>query len=137
MPMGIERSRIYVYPVQQQADATLSQAAPAQNTWYTILDTTTNVRLLGVRFAVADTNETLEVRFTADGQTLSSNALAATAGTMYYVTRVTSTNPLYLSTGDTTSMAFLYEARSLKVEIRKTTAAGNGTITARAAYALW
>jgi len=46
--------------MEHQPTATLTQAAPVQNTWYTILDTIANGRLIGVYFKVADTGEDLQ-----------------------------------------------------------------------------
>jgi len=137
----MKKSR-YEYPVPEyQPDAVLNQAAPVQDTWYTILDTTRNVRIVYGRFMVATTNETLEVRITVDGQVLVSSALAATADTSYYLNHtVDFWNPN--DTGFTLAatnnlLAFVLEGRSIKIDMRKTTAAGAGNLVARVRYAKW
>jgi len=121
---------------QHQAAAQLTQTNPVQNTWYTILDTTANVRLYSLVVRVDTTNETLEVRFTIDGLTIS-QTVDATAGT-WYRPRINVDAPTYLEIDATYYLAHGYtflEARSLKIEVRKTTAAGTGTMYGRASYA--
>ena len=124
-------------PPEHQPDATLTQAAPVQNTWYPILNTTKNCRIYRIFVSVADTNETLEVKITIDGNIIS-GSVPATAGTSYYVYFSGYGNALIIDTVDPiAAYAFLLEGRSIKVEVRKTTAAGAGTITARVKYAKW
>jgi hypothetical protein len=120
---------------QHQPDAHLVQLNPVQNTWYTILDTTLNCRLYSVSVLVWGTNETLEVRVTIDGEVLS-GSLAATHTTYYYVHAL-----LYAAGFAIDGNAFLignytpFEGRSIKVEVRKTTAAGTGTLEGYAVHA--
>jgi len=121
---------------QQQADAALTQASPEQNKWYTVLDTTANVRLYSVNLAVEDTAETLAVRITIDGRTLTGTQ-AATAGTWYYAYSLVSSAEA-LSYTSSIVMAMYYaplEGRSVKVEVRKTTANGTGNLLCRVKYA--
>jgi len=121
---------------EHQADATKDQANPVQNTWYTVLDTTDYVRLIGVCLYVADTAETLAVQITVDGQTVAGSG-AATADTWYEIyldrdgTLVISNNALFQY------RAYILEGRSIKVEVRKTTATGAGNLKARVYYAAW
>lgn len=113
----------------QAKQALLSQAAPVQNTWYTILDTAYCAKLFGIAVSVADTGETLEVRMTVDGATVSGSQ-AALAGTAYKALPYTTPTGLYLLMSTSSLInGNETEGRSVKVEVRKTTAAGTGTIT--------
>jgi hypothetical protein len=120
---------------EQQSDAVLSQAEPVQNQWYTILETTKDCRLYAVTVLVWTANETLEVRITVDGKVLT-GSVGATHTTYYYVH-----HQLYGSGLTIDGNVFLLgkyaptEGRSVKVEIRKTTATGAGTLEARVVYA--
>jgi len=124
--------------MEHQPTATLTQAAPVQNTWYTILDTIANGRLIGVYFKVADTGEDLELRITIDGQTYV-GVQAAVADTPYYINGIDySSGALSVQSVLEVSQrkgAFLLEGRNIKVEVRKTSAAGAGTFSGRAEYA--
>lgn len=128
----------------KQAPATLDQAAPVQNTWYTILSTTVNCRLETLGVYVATTGETLEVRATIDGQTIASSGFAAAANTIYFIGRGIDVNGGLEKLAEATSAntifygaAFLFEAKSIKVEVRKTTAAGAGNLKGIACYSKW
>ena len=127
----------FAYPVPElQSDAVLTQAAPVQNTWYTILDTTKNARIHSIAFIVADTDETLELKITADDLT-STITKASTADTYYMLTRYPHLANFYPASATHYTAALLFEARSVKIEIRKTSAAGVGTITGRVKYGKW
>lgn len=120
-----------------QADATLSQANPGPTTWYTILDTTRNCRVLGGAISVATTGEDLLLRITIDGNVLEGSK-AATAGTQYYMSITHDAAALYIEAGFTVveSRVFFLEGKSIKIEMRKTTTNGTGTFTARVKYAV-
>lgn len=125
---------------EHQADASIAQAAPVQNTWYTVLDTIKNGIIYQALVVVADTNETLEMRITVDGNVLD-GSVSATAGSSYFAVLQASADDelnLVLST-DTSNRPkikdFVVQGRSIKIEVRKTTAAGTGTITARVKHA--
>jgi hypothetical protein len=119
----------------QQLDAVLSQVEPMQNQWYTVLETTKDCRVYAVTVLVWTANETLEVRITVDGKVLT-GAVGATQTTYYYVH-----HQLYGSGLTIDGNMFLLgkytplEGRSIKVEVRKTTATGSGTLEARVIYA--
>lgn len=123
---------------EYQAPATLNQANPVQNTWYLILDTTKYVRLYGISVNIEDTNETLECRVTIDGETLGIAANAATHSTNYYAKflpgAISRVNNLYINEITFPYKAFLLEGHSVKVEVRKTTAAGTGNLTGIVVY---
>jgi len=124
-------------PPTHQADALLSQITPVQNTWYTVLATKINARLLQIACKVATTGETLEVRIVIDGITITAS-LAATAGTLYYYDLTISDTGLSASLVTAQpAKPFIIEGRNVQVQIRKTTAAGTGTITAAGAWQKW
>jgi hypothetical protein len=118
---------------------TLSQAAPVQNTWYTVLNTTNYVRIIGIGVGVLVANETVECRLTVDCVVLPVEGKSLTFGNDYAVFLLP-----YSSTGLTTALcdwyegckekAFLIEGKNVKVEVRKTTAAGAGDLKASVAY---
>lgn len=121
-----------------QADATLVQAAPVQNTWYTVLNTTSNVRLIKTLMVVVDTGETLQMEITIDGNTITGTQVAV-AGTIYEAVSTQSAITAQSIAFGTISAAnltgFIFEGRSVSVRVRKTTAAGVGSLSAKVVYA--
>jgi hypothetical protein len=126
------------FTFEHQADATLSQATPVKDTWYTVLDSKKNCRVYAVTVLVWTTNETLEVRITIDDQVLVGSVEAAHT-TYYYVH-----HKLYAAAASALAIdgnVFLLghyapiEGREVKVEVRKTTEAGNGNLESRVVYA--
>jgi hypothetical protein len=108
-----------------KTDKRIDQVA-VQNTWYTALDTTANVRLIDIATNMITADETIEIRITIDGVTMSGIGVSQTAGTWYHWFNAP-TNADCLIGGTLESQAyraFLLEGRSIKVEFRKTTAAG-------------
>lgn len=123
---------------QHQADATLNQAAPVQNTWYIVLLTKAYVRLISVQVAIAVAVETLDVRVTIDGNVLVGTQAAAVVGTQYYAyPHEWATDSLAMdnSNSEIRFKAFLFEGKNVKVEIRKTTALGAGALSGRVVWA--
>lgn len=120
---------------KHQADATLSQAAPVQNTWYTVLDTAKNVRIYGLGVSIAVANETIETRVTVDGQVIGTIGIDCDFGDDYRALfRRIHDGVIELVKDPLNIPAFLLEGRSVKVEVRKITANGAGTLTARVIY---
>ena len=123
---------------QHQPDAVLVQAAAVQNTWYTILNTTKNCRLIGVTIQMETANETIAVRITANNVSLTDD-IVATAGTPY-AANIQHNNvvgdSIILASGavDAYFGAFIIEG-TVKVEMRKTTAAGANVLKGRVMYA--
>ena len=121
---------------QHQPDAYLDQAAPVQNTWYTVLDTVKNAVVYMIVSLIATTNETIEMRLTVDGNVITAVPAAYTADSNYYA-RISG-----LVAGNIVNSTTLYNlmsygplfCRSVKVEIRKTTAAGAGNLSCRVFY---
>jgi hypothetical protein len=120
---------------EDQPDAILSQANPVQNQWYTVLDSKKECKVYAVTVLVWATGETLEVRVTIDGKVLT-GSVNASATTYYYVH-----HQLYGSALIIDGNIFLIghysplEGREVRVECRKTTNAGAGTLDARVVYA--
>jgi len=117
--------------------ATLNQAAPVQNTWYTVLDTTKDGYIHSIGFSVATTDEDLEVKLTVDGQTYTATQTAV-AGTKYNIFMICTATSIYCGALTTDSPIGLYTElsfRSVKVEIRKTTANGTGNLQCAIFYA--
>jgi hypothetical protein len=123
---------------EYQAPAVLNQAAPVQDTWYTVLDTVSNARVYQAGMNVEDTDETLEVKVTLDGITIGTVAIAATHSTAYYLywvfDPITRTTKISLSTTFQHARSFLLEGHSVKVELRKTSANGAGNLTGIVMY---
>lgn len=126
-------SRLVQTP-KHQTNLNLQQAAPVQNQWYVVLEDK-NVRLYHLTCQVADVGETLEAKLTVDGVEYSGSQ-AAVAGTGYYLTLSSTPNTLvFITTAYALDFYIFIEARSVKLEIRKTTAAGAGTIQVRGVWA--
>ena len=105
---------------KHQADATIDQANPVSGTWYTVLDTTKNVRLIGISCRTGKTTpgtvSNLNIQVTIDGQVLPAGAVDPTANTVYNITNPSAPD-LRLTTSDRSS-SFLLEGRSVKVEVK-------------------
>lgn len=116
--------------IPKMMDLAQAQNVAVQNVWYTILDTTRNCRVIGIIMNMAIANEDLECRVTIDGVTISGVQLNAVAGTNYtallaqtYVAMSLSfTATVYVGRGH------LFEGRSVKVEVRKTSNNGVGNV---------
>ena len=123
---------------KHQPDGTLDQANPIQNTWYTVLDTKRNVGLYGIGTKVLVADETLEVRITIDGQTLTGSVSATTDTWYVWHINLTAGGLQSETTLDKWKNAGLEDClsgRSVKVEVRKTTALGAGNLQARVVWA--
>lgn len=137
---GVEQ---YHLPPVLQADAAISQANPVSATWYTVLATKSNVRLISIQARIdwAVTQPTLVVRVTIDGNIyLYTIALPVTA-TSYYANNMANL-PEALQTLQATdqsvSRGFLLEGRSVKVEVNTVWAVTQpNPIIARVRYAKW
>jgi len=119
---------------KHQPPKKLNQAAPVQNTYYTIFEEI-NARIHMMHFGVEDANETLEVKVTIDGETWISDAFAATHSTSYSVDRhedaITRTETLEFDSTPShfgKYRAYVLEGHSVKIEVRKTTATGAGNL---------
>lgn len=139
--MSQQEHQVAMGVYEYQPPAVLDQGAPVQNTWYTILSATRNVRIKMINVHIADTNETLEVRMTKDGEVIDSAGFAATQGVSYpinfHADAITLTDLLEFD--DTPVQyakyrSFLAEGKLVKVEVRKTTAAGVGNLTGIVTY---
>jgi len=125
---------------EYQEPAVLNQAGPVQNTWYEILPATDNARIYQIYVNIEDDDETLEVRMTIDGEVLvGSNACTQSVSYSMDIfgDAITRTDSLEFDKvpADYVKMrAFLIEGKSVKIEVRKTTAAGSGNLTGIVMY---
>lgn len=121
-----------------QANASLDQI-PVQNTWYTVLDTTKNARIISFGAYVETNDETIEGRITIDSQVLTVSATNFTAGIALAANFYNDASDalVWIALGPTGYRAFLIEGKSLKIEVRKTTAAGANLLHAKVRYAKW
>jgi hypothetical protein len=128
-------------PPEHQAVATLDQAAPVNGTFYTVLDTTQNCRILIFAAEIATTGETIEGKITIDGNAITVTAAAFPADTPYWC--IISADPgvgtfgPYWNNAQQPQKAWLIEGRSVKLEVKKTTAAGVGNLKGLAVYQTW
>lgn len=135
MPLLTRDMVLDVVTLEVQPDASIVQSSPVQNTWYTVVDIIGSIRLSGIAVSIADTNETLEVKLTMDGNSYT-GSIAATAGTSYRVIPyVYAPGTGLLLTSSTIINSNILESKSLKVEVRKTTEAGTGDMSATVQYA--
>jgi len=92
-----------------------------------------------VQFQVRDTDETLEIEITLDGQ-LRNSVFAATNNTGYYALKSpTAANTLFCNSGSQYALYRHIHADFLRqclIRIRKTTAAGAGDLRAIIQYGL-
>lgn len=120
------------YMPQHQPDAVINQAAPVQNTWYTVLAANDDVIVISAEMQVAVAAETLECEIVVDGNTLVGAQAAAVAATPYYLSLAGAVaNALQATIVDPLlTRAYLIEGQNIRVRIRKTTAAGANNISA-------
>ena len=130
------------FPVpKHQADAVISQANPVSGTKYTVLDTTKNVRIIGVYVNCTWTVQPtpLEVHITLDGVAWKFSFTNPVSATGYFIIDLdigNNENGQTLRTNGTSRSAFILEGRSVKVEVEIT----GGTVSnlfARMKYAKW
>lgn len=125
------------YAWQHQPDVVINQDNPIQNTWYTVLPATDDVRIINAEVSIYTAVETLQMRITADGTPLIAPVAGAIVGTSYFPEFEASTpDAMYL---DATSYyryrAFLMEAHNIMVEVRKITALGAGILHSKVVWA--
>lgn len=128
--------------------AQLDQAAPVQNTWYTVLDAR-NVRVYFITVTVLTVGETLEARITIDGTLYTAGggtAVAAGANHKAYLSTATFGGPgaptgyawITAPGSDLNAAAQTFlEGKHILIEIRKITVAGAGNLQACALYGTW
>lgn len=132
--------------VQHQADAVLNQANPVSAQLYTVLDTTRDVRIISISAEItwAVTQPTpLEVILTIDGQTITFGQPNPITGGEYIAYALPSRAPnvqlFAIMASQTDWLAqkpFMFEGRSVKVEVRITWAVTQPTpLVCRVKYA--
>jgi len=121
---------------QHQADAILSQANPISGDKYTVLDTTKNVRIIGIQAVVTWTVQPtpLECHITIDGLSLTASQTDPVSGTGYHVEIVEGGGTFRFTLATHENRAFLVEARSIKIEV-ETTGGTVSNLSARVKYA--
>jgi len=128
---------------EQKADATLSQANPVSGTLYTVLATTTKVRIISIEIHITwgVTQPTpLEIVVTIDGVSTIFTVTNPTSGAPYFASlnANAAANAQTLEGTDRTAFGrpFLLEGRSVKIEARITWATTQPTpLVARVKYA--
>lgn len=125
-----------------QAQAALTQAAPVQNTYYTVLDVEGKGFLYAVAAGVDTADETLDVVITIDGVVITSTGLACTAAADYncYLYCDTSSEryeTALVAQSPQNRQINLPFKRSCKVEVRKTTAGGAGDLHGFVLYGMF
>jgi len=122
----IDKNPLYKYMFELQAIATLDQDPPVQNTWYTILDTTKNVRVISIACRQIHTEAgaiTTECRIIIDGRTLTASQ-AMNDSTWYYNYMKLNAEGMNMSTTSQPICAVPIEGHSVKIEMRITDAPG-------------
>ena len=112
------------------------KANAQQNTWYSVLDFTLDARVLWLWIQMDTAVEDLELRLTIDGKILVGAQAQAVIGTIYYAYIGRFSDSLQI-TANATPLGFYgaWEGKSIKVEMRKTSAAGAGTLLGGIVYA--
>lgn len=108
------------------------QDPPVEDVWYTALDTTANVRLIAIAIMQSNTGltaETLQLRITIDGVTISGWFNPCNSDTWYFC-YLDNTNQDMLHTTDNINVGiYTYiEGKSVKVEIEQSSDVGGGSI---------
>ena len=122
---------------KHQPDAVLSQTDPVSGTWYTVLDTTKNVRVILADARVTWTVQPtpLEIRITIDGEVIPWSQADPESLADYFTVWIKQgyhDQLLAIATAPL-SVAFLLEGRSVKVEARIT----GGTVSNLSARVKW
>lgn len=134
-----------VMPALIDDNATFEHQEPAeysdvavQNEWNTVLDTTANARILMIYVTMVTADEDIAIKVTIDGRTLEMTAETLTHDTDYVAVLTGEAEPAMFTFKDFTALPvppLMLEGRSVKVEVRKTTANGANTLTCRVHYA--
>ena len=114
-----------------QPDATLDQAAAVQNTWYTVLPTSVDARIVFLHYIIIGNNETVEYELTVDGVTRVGTYASIAATDYWPILGYTYgyANSLNVRVADRNAANYtFFEGRSVRVRMRKTTAAGATTL---------
>lgn len=112
-------------PPKIMPDAFLSQNAPADDTYYTVLSTTLNVRVISIEADVTWTVQptSLTVCITVDGQTTAHIMANPVSGTAYYAITnpqaAANNQPLDPTSSSATHEKPLLEGRSVKIEFKR------------------
>jgi len=124
--------------VEIQDVATVTQTPPTSGTQYTVLDTTENVRIIGIAAKVIWTVQPtpLEVHGVFDGKPLLWDFDNPVSNTWYYTfmsPALLLNNQSLTATDPTTTRSFLLDGRSVKVSVETT----GGTVQNLFGYVLF
>lgn len=114
-------------------EAVLDQAAPVQNTWYTVLDAK-NVEIYAIAYLIATTDETIETRLTLDGVQMTSTQAPATHDTNVWVGFGAGALYTGILNPSISEVWLKLHAQVCKVEIRKTSNTGVGNLKCKVTY---
>ena len=131
-------------PPKHQADAVLIQANPISGIKYTVLDTTKNVRIIGICAYItwATTQPTpLKVHLTIDGQNIIFTKVDPVSAAPYQAVHgihITVGNQVLIDNTIEPTRSILLEGRSVKVEAEITWGTTQPTpLVCRVKYAKW
>jgi hypothetical protein len=135
---GVRIGSLVKYAWEDQPDANLTQALAVQNTWYPVLATTVDCRIINISFWNSLAAENLEVRVTIDGKVMLAAINGAVDGTPYFLYLYGTSADSYDITVNLPTMyrSFMQEGQSVKVEMRKTSAIGGSTLRCIVKYAI-
>lgn len=135
MGFGRKINPVYLvnFPVIQE-EGRVSQTL-TQNVWYPVVDESGYCVVQAVNFSQAVANEDLEIRITTDDFT-ETVSYTAVAGTNYQLDIDTTTSAIVFKVASATSglRSWLFAGRGVKVEVRKTTAAGANATACKVVY---
>lgn len=114
---------------------TYARTVPVQNVWLTVVDITQTCRLRNFSFTMETAGETIEVKITRDGTAYTLTQVAV-ADTAYQLQRFGSVSSSDLSISSTNDDYLDEQCSTLKIEIRKTTAAAANNLARRTKYDL-
>lgn len=105
-----------------QADVTLNQANPVSGTTYTILDTTNNVRILGIEVIVTWTVQPtpLEIHIAVDGQSYSIAFANPVSVSVYRVRKRAAPAAKFDLLAAAVVQGIVIEGKSVKIEAETT-----------------
>lgn len=107
---------------------------PVQNTYYECINVK-NARILTIALSFTDVDETIEGTGTVDGHTIMFMPTALNHSTEYYWLKGGIFK--YVADSSYPSTVTLPEGKSISISFRKTTAAGNTTLTVDIEYEQW
>ena len=109
------------YQYEYQPVASISIIPPSQSAWYTVLNTTTNVLVLSMRFLQQNDEaaaKSLALRITVDGEVLTSSFTSVPNATVYFGLVNAQGQAVLSATAYNANLYVALPAKSAKVEIQ-------------------